>query len=48
MIQDLSGQGEEAFLKRRLGVHYQYVKDAEELMNMEGVQARMPYQLYID
>ena len=48
MIQDLSGQGEEAFLKRRLGVHYQYVKDIEELMNMEGVQARMPYQLYID
>lgn len=48
MIQDLTGQGEEAFLKRRLGVHYKYVQDMEELMNMQGVQARMPYQLYID
>ena len=48
MIQDLSGQGEEAFLQRRLGTHYKYIKDVEELMNMEGVQARLPYQLYID
>ena len=48
MIQDLTGQGEEAFLQRRLGTHYKYIKDVEELMNMEGVQARLPYQLYID
>ena len=48
MIQEISGQGEEVFLKHRLGNYYKYVKDVEELMNMEGVQARMPYQLYID
>ena len=48
MIHDLTGQGEEAFLQRRLGTHYKYIKDVEELMNMEGVQARLPYQLYID
>jgi protease-4 len=48
MIKELSGQGEEVFLKHRLGQYYEYVKDVEELMQMEGVQARMPYQLYID
>ncbi|MDA9121199.1 signal peptide peptidase SppA [Flavobacteriales bacterium] len=48
MIQELSGQGEEVFLKHRLGAYYKYVKDVEELMQMQGVQARMPYQLYID
>ena len=48
MIQEISGQGEEVFLKHRLGAYYKYVKDVEELMQMQGVQARMPYQLYID
>ena len=27
MIQELSGQGEEVFLKHRLGAYYKYVKD---------------------
>ena len=47
-MDDLAGKGEEALLKRRLGSYYEYVKDVEELMNMEGVQARLPYQIYID
>ncbi len=47
-LNELSGKGEEAFLKKRLGTHYKYVKDVEELMRMEGVQARLPYQIYID
>lgn len=48
IMDDLAGKGEEALLKRRLGNYYEYVKDVEELMNMEGVQARLPYQIYID
>ena len=48
LVEDITGKGEEAFLKHRLGQYYEYVKDVEELMNMKGVQARMPYQLYID
>jgi protease-4 len=48
MIKEISGQGEEVFLKHRLGQYYEYVKDVEDLMKMEGVQARLPYQLYID
>ncbi|MCB0755878.1 MAG: signal peptide peptidase SppA, partial [Flavobacteriales bacterium] len=47
MVEDLTGKGEEALLKHRLGSYYEYVKDVEELMNMEGVQARLPYQIYI-
>jgi protease-4 len=48
MIKEISGQGEEVFLKHRLGQYYEYVKDVEDLMQMKGVQARLPYQLYID
>lgn len=47
-MEELTGKGEEVFLKHRLGQYYEYVKDVEELMNMEGVQARLPYQIYID
>lgn len=47
-VEELTGKGEEAFIKNRLGKHYKYVKDIETLMNMEGVQARLPYQIYID
>jgi protease-4 len=48
IMEELTGKGEEVFLKHRLGQYYEYVKDVEELMRMEGVQARLPYQLYID
>ncbi|MCB9186048.1 MAG: signal peptide peptidase SppA [Flavobacteriales bacterium] len=47
-MEELSGKGEDVLLKHRLGQYYEYVKDVEELMNMEGVQARLPYQIYID
>lgn len=47
-MEELSGKGEEVFLKARLGNYYEYVKDVEDLMKMEGVQARLPYQIYID
>jgi len=48
IMEQISGKGEEVFLKARLGQYFKYVKDVEELMRMEGVQARLPYQLYID
>jgi len=48
IIADITGKGEEALLKHRLGHYYEYVKDVEELMNMQGVQARLPFQIYID
>jgi protease-4 len=47
-LEELTGKGEDVLLKHRLGKYYKYVEDVEELMNMEGVQARLPYQIYID
>lgn len=48
LVEELTGKGEEVFLKNRLGQYYEYVKDVEGLMQMKGVQARLPYQIYID
>ena len=48
ILEGITGKGEEVFLKHRLGQYYHYVNDVEELMKMKGVQARLPYQLYID
>jgi protease IV len=48
IIKDLTGGGEEALLKARLGNYYTYMRDVESMMNMRGVQARMPYTIYID
>lgn len=48
MIKELTGGGQEALLKARLGNYYTYMKDVEDMLNMKGVQARMPYSIYID
>ncbi len=48
LVKDITGEGQEALLKARLGNYYTYMKDVEELMNMKGVQARLPYTIYID
>lgn len=48
ILENITGKGEEALLKHRLGQYYEYVEDVEELMQMQGVQARLPYQIYID
>jgi protease IV len=48
LIKELTGGGQETLLKMRLGNYYTYLKDVEELMNIKGVQARLPYTIYID
>jgi len=48
LMKELTGGGKEALLKARLGEYYTYLKDVESLMNMKGVQARLPYTIYID
>jgi len=47
-VKEITGEGQEALLKARLGNYYTYMKDVEDLMNMKGVQARLPYTIYID
>ncbi len=48
LLKQLKGGGQEALLEARLGNYYRYLKDVEGMMNMQGVQARMPYTIYID
>lgn len=48
LVKELTGGGKEALLKARLGNYYHYLRDVEQMMNMKGVQARMPYTIYID
>jgi protease-4 len=48
MMKQLSGGGEEALLKARLGNYYTYMKEIETMMNMKGVQARLPFMIYIE
>jgi len=48
LLKQLKGGGQEAMLEARLGNYYRYLKDVEGMMNMQGIQARMPYTIYID
>lgn len=48
LLKQLKGGGQEALLEARLGSYYQYLKDVESMMNMKGIQARMPFTIYID
>jgi protease IV len=48
LLKQIKGGGQEALLEARLGNYYRYLKDVEGMMNMQGVQARMPYTIYID
>ncbi len=43
-----AGNAQTSFMKARFGSAYKYIKHIEELQKMQGVQARMPYELIIE
>ncbi len=45
IMDDLTGNVKTRILKSELGVNYQYYEKTKEIMNMGGVQARIPYQI---
>jgi len=45
LVDDLTGNVKIKILKSELGVNYQYYEKTKEIMNMGGVQARIPYQI---
>lgn len=47
-MKELSGEGEDVMLKKHLGENYRYYKAFDELKKMEGIQARLPYDIYIE
>ncbi len=47
-MEELSGEGEDVLIKKQLGENYRYYKTLDNLRKMEGIQARMPYDIYIE
>lgn len=47
-MEELSGEGEDVLIKRQLGENYRYYKTLDNLRKMEGIQARMPFDMYIE
>ncbi|MEX0987462.1 MAG: signal peptide peptidase SppA [Bacteroidales bacterium] len=47
LIKKLSGEVKTRFIRKELGVSYEFYKKAEEISSMKGIQAIMPYTLDI-
>ncbi len=47
-VEELKGEGEDVLLKNQLGSNFRYYKSLDNLRKMEGIQARMPYDIYIE
>lgn len=47
ILESLQGGSDETFLKAQLGETYEYYKYIQGIKNMKGVQARMPYSIYV-
>lgn len=48
IIAELTGKKDQAAMKQQLGPLYPIFKDFKTALEMEGVQARMPYNIYLD
>ncbi len=47
MIKELTGKSEDKILSEKLGILAPHVKTYQKLLNMNGIQARMPFELNI-
>lgn len=45
LMDDLTGNVKMSILKSELGVNYQYYEKTKDIMNMGGIQTRIPYQI---
>ena len=48
LLSDLMNQSRSSFIKKELGPNYQYVRYIKEISEMKGVQARLPYDFYLN
>ncbi len=48
LMKDLQGQTKQNLIKEELGSYYTYYKQIKEMIDMEGVQMRMPYEITIE
>lgn len=47
-MEELSGEGEDVMVKKALGENYRFYKTFDDMRRMEGIQARMPFDMYIE
>ena len=47
LLEDLQGNVKVSILKQELGTEYKYYKTLQNLRNMQGIQARIPYEVEI-
>lgn len=47
-MKDLQGQTKQNLIKEELGAYYTYYKQIKEVMEMEGIQMRIPYEFVIE
>ncbi len=47
-MEELSGEGEDVMVKKALGENYRFYKTLDDMRKMEGIQARMPFDMYIE
>ena len=48
LLSDLMNQSRSSFIKKELGPNYQYVRYIKEVSEIKGVQARLPYDFYLN
>jgi protease-4 len=47
LFSDINARADENILRRELGIHYEHFKHLKDMMNVKGVQARMPYDVVL-
>ena len=47
IMKELSGDIRTRIIKKEMGTSYHYYQQLEEVKNMDGIQARMPFSIYI-
>lgn len=46
-LSEVSGEGEQAMMRKQLGDYYEFYKMTQDISKMKGVQARLPYVINI-
>lgn len=47
LFSDMSTEAREQVMREQLGIHYDHFKHMRDLMNIKGVQARLPYDVIV-
>ncbi len=47
LMKELSGEAKAKIIRKEMGDSYRYYKQWKEIREMDGVQARMPYSIYV-